>query len=59
LAVGLLADRVGLVDAMRLVPFMSVVVIVVLLIGRRLDAGLPRPSAGAERTDCGRTVREG
>jgi MFS family permease len=61
-AVGLLADRVGLVDAMRLVPLMSVVVIVVLLIGRRLDAGLPRPSAppaGAERTDRGRTVREG
>lgn len=61
-AVGLLADRVGLVDAMRLVPLMSVVVIVVLLIGRRLDAGPPRPSAppaGAGRTDRDRTVRGG
>ena len=61
-AVGLLADRVGLVHAMRLVPLMSVVVILVLLIGRRRDAGLPGPSAptaGAERTDRGRTVREG
>ena len=33
--VGLLADRMGLVDAMKVVPLVSVLVIVALLIGRR------------------------
>ena len=33
--VGLLADRLGLVDAMKIVPLVSVLAIVALLIGRR------------------------
>lgn len=44
--VGLLADRLGLVDAMRLVPLVSVAVIVLLLIGRRLDAAASGAVAG-------------
>lgn len=35
LVVGILADRMGLVGAMKIVPFISVLVIVALLIGRR------------------------
>jgi hypothetical protein len=42
--VGLLADRLGVVGAMRLAPFVSVPAVVVLLIGRRLDTGRRVPS---------------
>ncbi len=35
LVVGALADQVGLVDAMKFVPLVSVLAIVALLIGRR------------------------
>ena len=35
LVVGLLADQVGLVDAMKIMPLVSVLVIIALLIGRR------------------------
>jgi MFS family permease len=35
LVVGILADRMGLVGAMKIVPFISVLVIVALVIGRR------------------------
>jgi sugar phosphate permease len=47
--VGLLADRLGLVAAMRLVPLVSVPVMVVLLVGRHLDASASRPVAMAGR----------
>jgi MFS family permease len=33
--IGLVADQIGLVDAMRIMPFVSVPVIVALLVGRR------------------------
>ena len=35
LVVGILADKIGLVDAMKIVPLISVLAIVALLIGRR------------------------
>ena len=35
LVVGMIADRIGLVDAMKIVPLISVLVITALLIGRR------------------------
>jgi MFS family permease len=35
LVVGLLADKVGLVDAMKIMPLVSVLAIIALLIGRR------------------------
>ena len=59
---GLLADRLGLIDAMHLIPLVSVAVIVVLLIGRRSVTGHAGPSPGlqgAELPERGRTVREG
>jgi MFS family permease len=56
--VGLLADRLGLADALRLMPLVSVAVIAVLLIGRRLDAGASRTGA-AQLSTHGGTVREG
>ena len=37
--IGLLADRTGLVDAMRVAPLVSVLAIAVLLAGRRTYAG--------------------
>jgi predicted MFS family arabinose efflux permease len=49
LVVGMLADRLGLVDAMRLVPWISVAALVALGVGRRSDprnrtaAGLTAP----------------
>jgi MFS family permease len=33
--VGILADRMGLLDALRVAPFVYVIAIVVLLVGRR------------------------
>jgi sugar phosphate permease len=60
--VGLLADRLGLVDAMRLVPLVSVAVVVVLLTGRRLDTRASRDGlrpAGVGLPEHGRTVRGG
>jgi MFS family permease len=47
LVVGLLADRLGLADAMRVVPLVSVAVIVVLLIGRHLDGAASGAVPGA------------
>jgi hypothetical protein len=45
---GLLADRLGLIDAMHLIPLVSVAVIVVLLIGRRSVTGHAGPSPGLQ-----------
>jgi MFS family permease len=55
------ADRLGLADAMRLVPLVSVAV-VVLLTGRRLDTRASRDGlrpAGVGLPEHGRTVRGG
>jgi MFS family permease len=56
--VGLLADRLGLVGALRLMPLVSVAVVVVLLIGRHLEAGAA-PTGGAELSTHDGTVRAG
>jgi MFS family permease len=45
---GILADRLGLADAMQVVPFVSVLVIVALLVGlRAYPASLRRTRAAA------------
>jgi predicted MFS family arabinose efflux permease len=45
LVVGILADRVGLIDAMKVMPLVAVASVIVLLIGRRTyPAGLARAS---------------
>jgi predicted MFS family arabinose efflux permease len=50
LVVGILADRLGLVDAMGIVPLISVAVVIVLLVGRRLyPASLRRVADGGAR----------
>ena len=56
--VGLLADRMGLADAMRLMPLVSVAVVVVLLTGRQLESSAVAPEDAGETAER-RTVLEG